>query len=80
MLPLKAMLDAGRYFLEKQERSTGISDEEIIKIAVKSMGLDELYPFDPKKKIIEYILEDDSKKKLVDLTVKGIRVACARGR
>lgn len=71
VLPLKAMLDAGRYFLEKQERSTGISDAELIKIAVKSMGLDELYPFDPKKKIIEYILEDDSKKKLVDLSVKG---------
>ena len=71
VVPLKAILDAGKYFLAKQERSAGISDEEIIKIAVKSMGLDELYPFDPKKKIIEYILEDDSKKKLVDLTVKG---------
>ncbi|MDX9848480.1 MAG: glutamate formimidoyltransferase [Tenuifilaceae bacterium] len=71
VVPLKAMLDAGKYFLHKQNRSTGISDSEIIKIAVKSMGLDELYPFDPKKKIIEYILEDDSKKKLVDLTVKG---------
>lgn len=71
VVPLKAILDAGKYFLAKQERSTGISDEEIIKIAVKSMGLDELYPFDPKKKIIEYILEDDKKKKLVDLTVKG---------
>ncbi len=71
VVPLKAILDAGKYFLEKQERSTGISDEEIIKIAVKSMGLDELYPFDPKKKIIEYILEDDNKKRLVDLTVKG---------
>lgn len=71
VVPLKAMLDAGRYFLEKQERSTGIADEEIIKIAVKSMGLDELYPFDPKKKIIEYILEDENQKRLVDLTVKG---------
>lgn len=71
VVPLKAMLDAGKYFLEKQQRSTGIADSEIIKIAVKSMGLDELYPFDPKKKIIEYILEDNSQKKLVDLTVKG---------
>jgi len=71
VVPLKAMLDAGKYFLHKQNRSTGISDSEIIKIAVKSMGLDELYPFEPKKKIIEYILEDDSKKKLVDLTLKG---------
>lgn len=71
VVPLKAMIDAGKYFLHKQNRSTGISDAEIIKIAVKSMGLDELYPFDPKKKIIEYILEGDSKKKLVDLTLKG---------
>ena len=71
VVPLKAMLDAGKYFLHKQNRSTGISDSEIIKIAVKSMGLDELYPFEPKKKIIEYILDDDSKKKLVDLTLKG---------
>lgn len=71
VIPLQAMLDAGRYFLRKQNRSTGISDSEIIKIAVKSMGLDELYPFDPKKKIIEYILEDDSQAKLVDLTLKG---------
>ncbi len=72
VVPLKAMLDAGRYFLKKQNRSTGISDKEIIKIAVKSLGLDELYPFDPDKKIIEYILEKESsksKKKLVDLSL-----------
>lgn len=71
VLPLQAMLDAGRYFLEKQQRSAGISDAEIIKIAVKSMGLDELYPFDPQKKIIEYILADDKKNQLVDMTLKG---------
>ena len=53
------MLDAGRYFLHKQQRSTGVSDKELIKIAVKSLGLDELYPFEPRKKIIEYILEDE---------------------
>ncbi len=70
VLPLSAMLDAGKYFLRKQQRSTGISDREIIKIAVKSMGLDELYPFDPDKKIIEYILEDKNSKKLVDLSVE----------
>lgn len=72
VLPLKAMLDAGRYFLRKQQRSTGVSDKELIKIAVKSLGLDELYPFDPKKKIIEYILEEEAskgKKKLVDMTL-----------
>jgi glutamate formiminotransferase/formiminotetrahydrofolate cyclodeaminase len=71
VVPLSAMLDAGKYFLRKQQRSTGISDREIIKIAVKSLGLDELAPFDPDKKIIEYILQDKSKKKLVDLTLEG---------
>ncbi|MCY1722338.1 glutamate formimidoyltransferase [Prolixibacteraceae bacterium Z1-6] len=69
LIPLQAVLDAGKYFLKKQERSTGISDEEIIKIAVKSLGLDELAPFDPKKKIIEYVIEDQSVKKLVDMTL-----------
>jgi glutamate formiminotransferase / formiminotetrahydrofolate cyclodeaminase len=69
VIPLKAMLDAGKYFLRKQKRSTGISDEEILKIAVKSLGLDELAPFDPKKKIIEYLMEDTSQKKLVDMTL-----------
>ncbi len=72
VVPLNAILDAGKYFLKKQNRSTGISDKEIIKIAVKSLGLDELYPFDPDKKIIEYILEKESlkgKKKLVDLSL-----------
>jgi glutamate formiminotransferase/formiminotetrahydrofolate cyclodeaminase len=70
LVPLQAMLDAGKYFLRKQQRSTGISDEEIIKIAVKSMGLDELYPFDSKKKIIEYLIEENPGEKLVDKTVK----------
>ena len=69
-VPLQVLLDAGKYFLKKQHRSTGISDEEILKIAVKSMGLDELAPFDPKKKIIEYLIEDNSEKKLVEMTVK----------
>ena len=69
--PLQTLLDAGKYFLKKQHRSVGISDEEILKIAVKSMGLDELAPFDPKKKIIEYLIEDNSEKKLVDMTVKA---------
>ncbi|WP_340115094.1 glutamate formimidoyltransferase [Maribellus mangrovi] len=69
LIPLQAMLDAGKYFLKKQQRSTGIADEEIIKIAVKSLGLDELYPFDPKKKIIEYVIECKSAKKLIDMTL-----------
>lgn len=71
LIPLQAMLDAGKYFLRKQQRSTGISDEEIIKIAVKSMGLDELYPFDPKKKIIEFLIDEKTGDKLVDKTVQG---------
>ena len=70
VIPLKAMLDAGKHYLRKQKRSIGIPDREIIKIAVKSLGLDELGLFDPDKKIIEYILVDKSKKKLVDLTVE----------
>jgi len=70
VIPLQAMLDAGKYFLRKQERSVGIPDEEIIKIAVKSLGLDELAPFDPKKRIIEYLIDDQSYK-LVDLSLSG---------
>lgn len=57
LVPLNAMLEAGRYFLKKQQRSVGISEAELIKIAVKSMGLDEIAPFDPQQKIIEYNLE-----------------------
>ncbi len=70
LIPLSAMLDAGKYFLRKQQRSVGISDDEIIKIAVKSLGLDELAPFDPKKKIIEYVMEENVGKRLIDLSLK----------
>lgn len=70
VIPLQAMLDAGKYFLRKQQRSVGIPDAEIIKIAVKSLGLDELAPFDPKKRIIEYLIDDQSGK-LVDLSLSG---------
>lgn len=69
VIPLQAMLDAGKYFLKKQKRSTGISDNEIIKIAVKSLGLDDLAPFDPQKKIIEYLINDNQNNKLIDLTL-----------
>ena len=64
LVPKRSLIEAGKYFLEKQQRSTGISEEEIIKIAVKSMGLDDLKPFDPKEKIIEYLLEDEEEKKI----------------
>jgi glutamate formiminotransferase/formiminotetrahydrofolate cyclodeaminase len=66
LVPLKAMLDAGDYFLQKQERSLGISEEEKIKIAVKSLGLDDLKPFNPKERIIEYLLEEKNSNKLID--------------
>ncbi|MGC6428387.1 MAG: glutamate formimidoyltransferase [Flavobacteriales bacterium] len=68
LVPKKVLIDAGIYFLEKQERSTGISEEEIIKIAIKSLGLDELAPFNPKERIIEYMLEEE-KQKLIDLNL-----------
>lgn len=71
LIPKQALLDAGRFYLNMQERSAGIPEEEIIKIAVKSLGLDELKPFEPKKKIIEYLLEEETGKKLVDLSVTG---------
>jgi glutamate formiminotransferase/formiminotetrahydrofolate cyclodeaminase len=71
LIPLNAMLEAGRHYLRKQERSLGVSDAELIKIAVKSMGLDELGPFDPNEKIIEYAMRDHSQKRLVDLTIEG---------
>ena len=69
LIPLQAMLDAGRFFLRKQRRSTGVSDEELIKIAVKSLGLSDLYPFKPDEKIIEYAMADRSEGRLIDLTV-----------
>ncbi len=77
LIPLQAMLDAGKYFLKKQQRSTGIADPEIIKIAVKSLGLDELYPFKPEEKIIEYAIAQEQNRdrkgaagRLVGMTVE----------
>ncbi len=69
LIPLNAMLEAGRYFLHRQQRSAGVSDEELIRTAVRSMGLSELKPFNPEEKIIEYILRDKTKKKLIDLSL-----------
>ncbi len=71
LIPLQAMLEAGRYFLRKQQRSLGVSEEETLKIAVKSLGLDELYPFDLNEKIIEYRLRDKSTERLVSMDLKA---------
>lgn len=67
LIPLHALLDAARYFLRKQQRSTGVSEAELIKIAVKSLGLDELGPFKPEERIIEYLLRDAADSKLVSM-------------
>lgn len=72
LVPKRTLIDAGKYFLHKQQRSSGIPEEEIIRIAIKSMRLDQLSPFDPKQKVIEYMIEDESAKKLVDLTARGL--------
>ena len=69
LVPLKALTDAGKYFLKKQRRSTGVSEKELIKIAVKSMGLDELGPFKPEERIIEYMLHNKADSKLVSMTL-----------
>lgn len=75
LVPKRVLVEAGKYYLEKQQRSLGIAEEEIIKIAVKSMGLDDLRPFDPKDKVIEYIMEDPAevamKERLVRMSLKG---------
>ena len=71
LIPLKSLLDAGRYFLEKQQRSVGVSEKELIHIAVKSLGLDELSEFIPEKKIIEYLLNEEKQDKLVNLSLQA---------
>lgn len=69
LVPLRAMLDAGKYFLKEQQRSLGIPDAEIVKIAVKSLGLEDLAPFNPREKIIEYAIADATTGKLVNSSV-----------
>ena len=69
LIPLKAMTDAGKYFLQKQQRSTGVSEKELIKIAIKSMGLDELGPFKPEERIIEYMLANKADSRLISMTL-----------
>jgi glutamate formiminotransferase / formiminotetrahydrofolate cyclodeaminase len=69
LIPLKAMTDAGKYFLQKQHRSIGVSEKELIKIAIKSMGLDELGSFKPEERIIEYMLANPASSKLISMTL-----------
>ena len=75
LVPKRVLMDAGKFYLEKQRRSLGITDEEILKIAVKSMSLDDLRPFDPQGKIIEYLMEDPAeqaiRERLVRMSLKG---------
>jgi glutamate formiminotransferase/formiminotetrahydrofolate cyclodeaminase len=69
LVPLRALLDAGRYFLIQQQRSLGVSDREILKIAVRSLGLDELTPFEPRERIIEYAIADEDGPRLASMSV-----------
>lgn len=69
LVPLSAMLEAGKHYLRKQQRSTGIPEKEILKIAVKSLGLDDLKPFNPEEKIIEYILNSENQNPLISMTL-----------
>ncbi|MES2654201.1 MAG: glutamate formimidoyltransferase [Bacteroidota bacterium] len=71
LIPLEAMLAAGRHYLNKQKRSVGVSEEELIQIAIKSLGLDELVPFDINNKIIEYKLRDANKEKLIGMNLRS---------
>ncbi|MBL6866597.1 MAG: glutamate formimidoyltransferase [Flavobacteriales bacterium] len=71
LLPLRVLTEAADYFLKKQERSLGISDAEKVKIAVKSLGLDDLAPFDPSKRVIEYVISDANNSPLLDMTLRA---------
>ena len=78
LVPKRALVEAGKYFLRKQHRSTGIAEEEIVRMAVKSMGLDDLKPFVPQEKVIEYLLDAESGgKRLVDMTCKAVAAETA---
>lgn len=78
LVPERTLIEAGKHFLRKQQRSTGIPKEDILKIAIKSMGLDDLKPFDPKEKVIEYMIDSEDSAKLTSLSVKGFADETAR--
>ena len=75
LVPKRVLIEAGKYYLAKQERSLGISEDEIIKIAVKSLGLSDLKPFNPREKVIEFLMEDEEetakREKLIRMSLKG---------
>lgn len=71
LVPLQPLLDAGKHYLSKQGRSIGVSNEELIEIAIQSLGLNQLGAFNPEERIIEYVLRDKSKKRLIDMTITG---------
>jgi glutamate formiminotransferase / formiminotetrahydrofolate cyclodeaminase len=77
LVPLQCLLDAGRYFLEKQKRSTGVSEPELVKIAVRSLGLDELAPFHPEERVIEYLLRDPLEARLASMSLAGFAAETA---
>lgn len=77
LVPKRTLIDAGRYFLHKQQRSSGIAESEIIRMAVKSMGLDELAPFNPREKVIEYMIEPESTGRLTDMTCRDFALETA---
>ncbi len=71
LIPLKSLLDAGRYFLAKQQQSSGVSDDELIRIAIRSLGLNDIHQFKPEEKIIELVMADKSEHKLIDMSLKA---------
>ncbi len=71
LVPKRSLIEAGRYFLHKQQRSSGLAEAEIIRMAIKSMGLDELKPFKPEEKVIEYIIAEKNEKSLVEMTCRA---------
>ena len=81
LVPKRVLLETGRYYLEKQQRSLGISEDEIIKIAAKSLGLSDLKPFNPREKVIEFLMEDEAvmaeKERLIRMTLKGFAIETA---
>jgi glutamate formiminotransferase/formiminotetrahydrofolate cyclodeaminase len=71
LIPLKSLLEAGRYYLAMQHRSSGVSDDELIRIAIRSMGLNDIHQFKPEEKIIEFVIGDKSELKLIDMDLKA---------